>query len=204
MGAFDPSRFPGVQIHESVYIDEPCEIGPGTRIWHFSHIMQDCRIGENCNLGQNVVISSDVVLGRNVKIQNNVSVYTGVTLEDDVFCGPSMTFTNVTNPRSEIPRRDQYVETLIRRGATLGANSTIVCGVEIGRHAFVAAGSVVTHDVAPYSLVIGAPARRRGWMCRCGIKLPLPATDGRTECAECGNEYSDSSGGLEVLKEHQE
>jgi UDP-2-acetamido-3-amino-2,3-dideoxy-glucuronate N-acetyltransferase len=140
MPRFDPEAFPGVQIHESCYIDEPCSIGAGTKIWHFTHVMKNCTIGEGCNLGQNVVVSPDVTLGKNVKVQNNVSIYTGCVIEDDVFCGPSMVFTNVINPRSEIVRRDEYRRTLIRRGASIGANATVVCGIEIGQYAFIAAG----------------------------------------------------------------
>jgi UDP-2-acetamido-3-amino-2,3-dideoxy-glucuronate N-acetyltransferase len=197
----DPSRFPGVQIHESAWIDEPCEIGEGTTIWHFSHVMENARIGRNCNLGQNVVVSPDVVLGNNVKVQNNVSIYTGVILEDDVFCGPSMVFTNVVNPRSEIPRRDEYRRTLVRRGASLGANATLVCGVEIGRYAFVGAGAVVTRDVPAYALVVGSPARRVGWVCRCGVKLPAGSAEPR--CAACGNTYKEDGSSLGPLREVQ-
>lgn len=178
-------------LHESSYVDQPASIGEGTKIWHFSHIMKNCRIGESCNIGQNVVISPDVVIGRNVKIQNNVSVYTGCILEDDVFCGPSMVFTNVVNPRSHVIRRDEYKTTLVRRGASIGANSTVVCGITIGRFAFIGAGSVVTRDVPDYALLYGNPARIRGWMCNCGIKLPL-AVDGARQsaaCPECGRQY---------------
>lgn len=203
MPGFDPSRHPDVQVHESAWVDEPCEIGAGTRIWHFCHVMPGARIGRRCNLGQNVVVSSDVVLGDNVKVQNNVSLYTGVVLEDDVFCGPSMVFTNVVNPRSEIPRRDQYRRTLVRRGATLGANSTIVCGVEIGRYAFVGAGAVVTRDVPAYALVLGAPARRAGWTCRCGHGLPEPDEDALRVCEACGNQYRDAGESLVASKEAQ-
>jgi UDP-2-acetamido-3-amino-2,3-dideoxy-glucuronate N-acetyltransferase len=202
MPGFDPQRHPGVQIHESAYIDEPCEIGAGTRIWHFTHVMKNCRIGEHCNLGQNVVVSPDVVLGRNVKVQNNVSLYTGVVLEDDVFCGPSMVFTNILTPRSEIVRRDQYVQTVVRRGATLGANCTVVCGHEIGRYALVGAGAVVSRNVPAYALLVGVPARRVGWACRCGVKLAA-AGAGRWRCAACGNEYQERGEGLEPLKEVQ-
>jgi len=146
-------------LHESAYVDEPCIIGKGTKIWHFSHIMKNSRMGENCNIGQNVVVSPDVTIGNNVKIQNNVSVYTGCILEDDVFCGPSMVFTNVINPRSHVTRRDEYKTTLVRRGASLGANSTIVCGITIGKYAFIGAGSVVTKDVPDYCVVAGNPAK---------------------------------------------
>ena len=175
-------------VHESSYVDEPCEIGDGTKIWHFSHIMQNCVIGENCNIGQNVVISPNVVMGRNCKIQNNVSVYTGVVLEDDVFCGPSMVFTNVVNPRSEIVRKGEYQKTLVKRGASIGANATVLCGLTIGEFAFIGAGAVVTRNVEDYALVVGNPARRSGWMCRCGIKLPEP--DGEAvRCGACGAAY---------------
>ncbi len=158
-------------VHQSSFVDEPCEIGAGSKIWHFSHVMANCTLGERCNIGQNVVISPGVTIGNNVKIQNNVSVYTGCILEDDVFCGPSMVFTNVVNPRSHVTRRDEYRRTLVKKGASLGANSTVVCGVEIGRYAFVGAGSVVTKSVPDYALVFGNPARIRGWMCACGVKL---------------------------------
>ena len=178
-------------VHESSYVDAPCSIGPGTKIWHFSHIMKNSRIGANCNIGQNVVISPDVVVGNNVKIQNNVSVYTGCILEDDVFCGPSMVFTNVLNPRSHVRRRDEYKTTLVRKGASLGANCTVVCGTTIGRYAFVGAGSVVTRDIPDYALVYGNPARPRGWMCACGIALEFSGHDGRerSQCHACGARY---------------
>ena len=155
-------------VHESSYIDEPCQIGAGTKIWHFCHLLKNCRIGQDCNIGQNVSIASDVVVGNNVKIQNNVSLYTGVELEDDVFCGPSMVFTNVINPRSHVNRKSEYRRTLVKRGASLGANSTIVCGTTIGEFAFVGAGAVVTKDVPAYALVVGIPARQIGWVCECG------------------------------------
>jgi UDP-2-acetamido-3-amino-2,3-dideoxy-glucuronate N-acetyltransferase len=174
--------------HESSYVDSPCSIGPGTKIWHFSHIMKNCRIGNDCNIGQNVVVSPDVEIGNNVKIQNNVSVYTGCILEDDVFCGPSMVFTNVINPRSHVARKNEYKTTRIRRGASIGANSTVVCGTTIGRYAFVGAGSVVTKDIPDYALVYGNPAVLRGWVCNCGIKLSFPP-DGHTCCTACGAAY---------------
>ena len=157
--------------HPSAVIDEGCEIGEGTKIWHFSHIMSNCKIGKNCNLGQNVVVSPDVVLGNNVKVQNNVSIYTGVICEDDVFLGPSMVFTNVINPRSAVNRRGQYAKTTVKFGASIGANATIVCGNDIGRFAFIGAGAVVTKDVPDYALVIGNPARQTGWMSEYGHTL---------------------------------
>ena len=180
-------------IHESSYVDLPCEIGTGTKIWHFSHVMKDCKIGARCNIGQNVVISPGVILGDNVKVQNNVSIYTGCILEDDVFCGPSMVFTNVVNPRSHVVRRDEYKTTLVKRGASIGANCTIVCGTTIGRYAFIGAGSVVTRDVPDYALMYGNPARQHGWMCACGIKLEFK--DERVNCAECGAEYKKTGPG---------
>jgi UDP-2-acetamido-3-amino-2,3-dideoxy-glucuronate N-acetyltransferase len=179
-------------IHESSFVDQPSSIGAGTKIWHFSHIMEKAVVGRDCNLGQNVVVSSHCVLGNNVKIQNNVSVYTGVILEDDVFCGPSCVFTNVTNPRSHISRRDEYKTTLVKQGATIGANATIVCGVTLGRYCFIGAGSVVTRDVPDYAMMYGNPARLRGWVCYCGIKLNLSgsaATNETTECEPCGRRY---------------
>jgi UDP-2-acetamido-3-amino-2,3-dideoxy-glucuronate N-acetyltransferase len=178
-------------VHESSYVDDPCSIGTGSKIWHFSHIMRNCHIGERCNIGQNVVVSPDVVIGNNVKIQNNVSVYTGVILEDDVFCGPSMVFTNVINPRSHVVRKDEYKQTLVKRGASMGANCTIVCGITIGQYAFIGAGAVVTRDVPAYALMVGNPARVRGWMCACGIKLDFPAIgpEGCAKCVACGARY---------------
>lgn len=174
--------------HETAVIDEGCKIGKGTKIWHFTHIMQDCSIGENCNLGQNVVISPGVILGNNVKIQNNVSVYTGVVCEDDVFLGPSMVFTNVSNPRSAVIRRDQYEKTLVKKGATIGANATIVCGNNIGRYAFIGAGAVVTKEVRDYALVLGNPAKQAGWMSEFGHRLWFDEK-GMALCPESGEKY---------------
>ncbi len=173
--------------HPTAIIDRPCQIGEGTKIWHFSHVMENAELGPGCNLGQNVVISPGVRLGKNVKVQNNVSVYTGVELEEDVFCGPSMVFTNVMTPRSHINRRHEYQKTLVKRGATLGANSTVVCGTTIGRFAFVAAGAVVTQDVPDYALVMGVPARQVGWVCSCGVRLV--ETPPVTTCNSCGTAY---------------
>jgi len=183
-------------VHPSAYVDEPCEVGPGTKIWHFCHIMPHAKIGPNCNLGQNVFVASGVVIGANVKIQNNVSVYAGVELEDDVFCGPSCVFTNVINPRSQIVRHGQYQRTLVRRGATIGANATIVCGVTIGQYAFIGAGAVVTHDVPDYALMVGVPARHAGWMSRHGHRLPGPGGDGIMICPETGWRYREVEPGV--------
>jgi UDP-2-acetamido-3-amino-2,3-dideoxy-glucuronate N-acetyltransferase len=181
--------------HESAYVDDGCTIGNGTKIWHFSHVMSGATIGRRCNIGQNVVISPQVVVGDNVKIQNNVSVYTGVVLEDDVFCGPSMVFTNVINPRSHVSRKDEYRQTIVRRGATLGANSTVVCGHTVGRYAFVGAGSVVTKDVPDYALIVGNPARLIGWMCACGTKLSdARVAAGPLTCTACGSIYTLETG----------
>lgn len=185
-------------VHESAYVDQPCEIGAGTRIWHFCHIMADTRIGTHCNLGQNVVVSAHVVVGNGVKIQNNVSLYEGTVLEDDVFLGPSCVLTNVSNPRSQVLRKHLYEKTLIRRGATIGANATIVCGTEIGRYAFVAAGAVVTRDVPDYALMLGNPARQRGWMSRHGHRLN-PDAEGLAVCPESGLRYVLSDGRLRCL-----
>jgi UDP-2-acetamido-3-amino-2,3-dideoxy-glucuronate N-acetyltransferase len=175
-----------VSIHETAIVDDGATIGEGTRIWHWAHVCSGARIGAKCSLGQNVFIANDVDIGDNVKIQNNVSIYDAVTLEDDVFCGPSMVFTNVYNPRSAVARRDEYRPTMVRRGATLGANCTIVCGVTIGAHAFVGAGSVVNRDVAAYALMVGVPARRIGWMCLCGLRLP----DGGEANCNCSRTYT--------------
>lgn len=182
--------------HPSAIIDEGCEIGKGTKIWHFSHIMPNCKIGENCNIGQNVVISPDVVLGNNVKVQNNVSIYTGVICEDDVFLGPSMVFTNVTNPRSAVNRRGQYAKTTVKRGASIGANATIVCGHDIGKFAFIGAGAVVTKHVPDYALVVGNPARQMGWMSEFGIRLIFDKS-GVAICAESGEKYKMLNGMVE-------
>ena len=174
--------------HESAYVDEGCVIGEGTKIWHFSHIMSNCIIGENCNIGQNVVVSPEVRLGRNVKIQNNVSVYTGVICEDDVFLGPSMVFTNVINPRSAVARKNEYKQTILRRGASVGANATIVCGNEIGEYALIGAGSVITKPVPPYALVVGNPARQIGWVSEYGHRLNFDE-NGFATCPETGQQY---------------
>ncbi len=176
-------------MHESGYIDEPCEIGEGTKIWHFSHIMKNSTIGKNCNIGQNVVISPDVVLGDNVKVQNNVSVYTGVICENDVFLGPSCVFTNVINPRSAIVRKDEYKRTVVKKGASIGANATIICGNDIGRYAFIGAGAVVTKDVPDYALVIGNPAKIVGYMCECGNKLFKDYNCNVYKCRSCNKEF---------------
>jgi UDP-2-acetamido-3-amino-2,3-dideoxy-glucuronate N-acetyltransferase len=175
-----------VFIHESAFVDDGAQIGAGTRVWHFCHILSGAVIGERCSLGQNVVVMNGTRIGANVKIQNNVSVYEGVTLEDDVFCGPSMVFTNVINPRSHVSRRNEYRPTLVKRGASIGANATIICGSTLGEFCFIAAGAVVSKDVEPYSLMIGVPARRVGWVCECGEKLPDGVAPG---CAECGKQY---------------
>ncbi|MEI6681282.1 MAG: DapH/DapD/GlmU-related protein [Bacteroidota bacterium] len=183
--------------HESAIVDEGCLIGKGTKIWHFSHIMKGCVIGENCNLGQNVVVSPDVVLGRNVKVQNNVSIYTGVICEDDVFLGPSMVFTNVINPRSHILRKSQYQATLVRHGASIGANATIVCGNEIGEFAFIGAGTVVTKNVPAYALIIGNPGRQAGWMSEYGHRLHFD-NEGIAVCPESHEKYQLTSDGVVV------
>ncbi len=174
--------------HESAIIDEPCEIAEGVKIWHFSHIMSNCKIGERCNIGQNVVISPDVILGKNVKVQNNVSIYTGVICEDDVFLGPSMVFTNVINPRSAVNRKDQYAKTIVKKGASIGANATIVCGHDIGEYAFVGAGAVITKTVPAYALVVGNPAKQIGWVSEYGHRLNFDEK-GFAECPETKQKY---------------
>ena len=174
--------------HESAYIDEGCKIGKGTKIWHFSHVMANCTLGENCNIGQNVVISPEVVLGRNVKVQNNVSIYTGVTCDDDVFLGPSMVFTNVTNPRSAVNRKSQYAKTHVGKGVSIGANATIVCGHDIGKFAFIGAGAVVTKNVPDYALLVGNPAKQLGWMSEFGQRLAFD-NQGNATCSESGQKY---------------
>ncbi|RIK29095.1 MAG: N-acetyltransferase [Chloroflexi bacterium] len=183
-------------VHPTAIVDEPCVIGRDAKIWHFCHIMRGAHIGEGCNLGQNVFIANDVRIGNNVKIQNNVSVYAGVELEDDVFCGPSCVFTNVSNPRSQIVRHSLYEPTRVRRGATIGANATIVCGVTIGRYAFIGAGAVVTQNVPDYALVLGVPARQVGWMSRHGHRLPNPDKEGVMICPESGWRYTQGEDGL--------
>lgn len=181
-------------VHPSSFVDDGAVIGRGTKIWHFSHVMPGAVIGERCNLGQNVVVMPGTRLGDNVKVQNNVSIYEGVELEDDVFCGPSCVFTNVTNPRSHVSRKHEYRKTYVKRGASIGANATIVCGVTLGEYAFIGAGAVVTSDVPAYGLMVGVPARRVGWMCQCGERLHAAA--GRASCAVCGAGYEEAGGAL--------
>ncbi len=182
-------------IHESAYVDDGALIGADTRIWHFCHVNPGAVIGERCSLGQNVVVMPGVRIGNNVKIQNNVSLYEGVTLEDDVFCGPSMVFTNVMNPRSHVSRKHEYQPTLVQRGATIGANATVVCGTTLGRYAFIGAGAVITKDVPAFALMAGVPARRIGWMCRCGERLP---DAGVGTCQACGTRYVSSGSGIAI------
>ena len=184
--------------HESAIIHPDASIGEGTKIWHFSHIMANCKIGKECNIGQNVVVSPDVALGDNVKVQNNVSIYSGVICEDDVFLGPSMVFTNVINPRSHVVRRGQYAKTIVRKGASIGANATIVCGHEIGEYAFIGAGAVVTKEVLPYALVLGNPARQVGWMSKFGHKLIFNA-EGMASCPESGEHYQLNENNLIII-----
>lgn len=188
----------GYFAHPSAYIDEGCVIGKGVKIWHFSHIMTGCIIGDDCNIGQNVVISPKVVLGKNVRVQNNVSIYEGVICEDDVFLGPSMVFTNVVNPRSAVSRKHEYQSTMVRKGATIGANATIVCGNEIGSYAFIGAGAVITKPVFPYALVVGNPARQIGWMSEYGQRLEFDER-GRSVCPESGEEYMLENGRVKRL-----
>lgn len=186
--------------HETAIIDDNCEIGEGTKIWHFSHIMPNCVIGENCNIGQNVVISPEVILGKNVKIQNNVSIYSGVICEDDVFLGPSMVFTNITNPRSAINRRGEYAKTVVRKGASIGANATIVCGHDIGEYAFIGAGAVVTKTVPAFALVVGNPAKQMGWMSEYGHRLDFDEK-GIAICPESKEKYKFEAGKVQKIKE---
>jgi UDP-2-acetamido-3-amino-2,3-dideoxy-glucuronate N-acetyltransferase len=181
-------------VHESSYVDDGVEIGENTKIWHFSHILKNTRIGRGCSFGQNVVAGPNVIIGNNVKVQNNVSIYDGVELGDDVFCGPSMVFTNVINPRSAVSRKNEFRRTVVGRGASMGAHCTIVCGTTIGEYAFIGAGAVVTKDVPPYALMVGNPARQRGWMCRCGEKIAFDGNHG--VCTGCRSEYSLQDGAV--------
>jgi UDP-2-acetamido-3-amino-2,3-dideoxy-glucuronate N-acetyltransferase len=185
-------------IHESAYIDDGATIGADTKVWHFSHVLGGAVIGNRCSLGQNVVVMNGVKIGNNVKIQNNVSVYEGVEIEDDVFCGPSMVFTNVINPRSHVSRKHEYMRTLVKRGASIGANATIVCGATLGEYAFIGAGAVVSKDVPAYALMVGVPARRIGWMCQCGERL---SDQGEGTCAVCGSRYVRSGEGIARVEE---
>ena len=186
----------GYFVHESSYVDEPVDIGEGTRIWHFTHILSGARIGRDCSIGQNVNVGGGAIIGDRVKIQNNVSVYDGVVLEDEVFCGPSMVFTNVINPRAFVSRKSEYQQTRVGRGATLGANATIICGCSIGAYAFIGAGAVVSRDVSPHALVYGNPARQQGWVCRCGTGLTFQA--GQATCESCGLGYTRSGQQIEL------
>ena len=193
-------NYEDVFIHDSSFIDDNVEIGPGTKIWHFSHILKDCKIGNDCSFGQNVVVGQSVVIGNKVKIQNNVSVYEGVTLEDGVFCGPSCVFTNVNNPRSEIVRKNEFRKTLVKRGATLGANCTIVCGVTIGVFAFIGAGAVISKDVPSYALMVGVPAKQVGWMSEYGEKLDLPLIgNAETICKHTNQKYQLKDGQVTII-----
>jgi UDP-2-acetamido-3-amino-2,3-dideoxy-glucuronate N-acetyltransferase len=196
----------GALVHESSYVDEGAIVGKGTRIWHFCHVMKGAEIGEQCSIGQNVVVMPGVVLGRNVKVQNNVSIYEGVRCEDDVFLGPSAVFTNVVNPRSHVSRKHEYRSTLVKRGASIGANATIVCGHDLGEYAFVAAGAVVTRSVPAYALVAGVPARVIGWMCACGERLPMAAKAGgagKVSCSACGSTYEPADDGESIRRTEQ-
>jgi len=186
-----------VFVHQSSYVDEGARIGAGTKIWHFCHVMPGAVIGERCNLGQNVVVMPGAWLGNNVKVQNNVSIYEGVVLEDDVFCGPSCVFTNVVNPRSHVSRKAEYRRTLVRRGTSIGANATILCGITLGEYSFIGAGAVVRSDVPAFALMVGVPARRVGWMCRCGVRVQL--RDGRATCSACGTSYGETEGVLRLI-----
>lgn len=189
----------GYSVHESSYVDEGARVGAGTKIWHFCHVMSGATIGPRCTIGQNVVVMAGTSLGANVKVQNNVSIYEGVHCEDDVFLGPSMVFTNVINPRSHVPRKNEYKRTDVRRGATIGANATVICGHELGEYCFVAAGAVVTRDVLPFALVAGMPARLVGWVCRCGVRLPLSPelhNGNRATCGACSTAYIADAGRL--------
>jgi UDP-2-acetamido-3-amino-2,3-dideoxy-glucuronate N-acetyltransferase len=188
---------PEYTVHPSSFVDAGARVGAGTQIWHFSHVMPGAVIGERCNLGQNVVVMPGTRIGNNVKIQNNVSIYEGVELEDDVFCGPSCVFTNVMNPRSHVSRKHEYRRTLVRRGTSIGANATIVCGVTLGEYSFVGAGAVVTTDVPAYGLMVGVPARRVGWMCQCGERLSV--AQGRATCGACGARYEEGGGLLQPI-----
>jgi UDP-2-acetamido-3-amino-2,3-dideoxy-glucuronate N-acetyltransferase len=187
------SIHPDAFVHESAYVDDGATIGAGSKVWHFCHVLGGAVIGERCSLGQNVVVMNGTRVGNNVKVQNNVSIYEGVELEDDVFCGPSMVFTNVLNPRAHDSRRHEFRKTLVRRGATIGANATIVCGTTLGEYAFIGAGAVVADDVQAYALMVGVPARRIGWMCQCGERLP---DDGKGTCAACGSSYEPTADGI--------
>lgn len=188
---------PDYFAHESSYIDDGAVIGAGTKIWHFCHILPGAVIGEHCNLGQNVVVMGGTRLGNNVKVQNNVSIYEGVTLEDDVFCGPSCVFTNVVNPRSHVSRKSEYQPTLVRRGATIGANATVICGATLGEYSFIGAGAVVRGEIPAYALMVGVPARRVGWMCQCGVRLDLRGSE--AACAACGARYREEGGVLRQI-----
>jgi UDP-2-acetamido-3-amino-2,3-dideoxy-glucuronate N-acetyltransferase len=191
-----------VFVHESAYVDDGAVIGKGSKVWHFCHVMPGAIIGERCNLGQNVVVMPGTRLGNNVKVQNNVSIYEGVTIEDDVFCGPSCVFTNVTNPRSHVSRKHEYRPTLVRRGTSIGANATIVCGVTLGEYAFIGAGAVVTSDVPAFALMVGVPARRVGWMCQCGERLHL--RERAAACGSCGATYREEQGALQLIDPPQD
>ena len=188
-------------IHSTACVDEKVRIGAGTKIWHFSHILKNSRLGENCVVGQNACIGPDVIIGQGVKIQNNVSVYKGVTLEDGVFCGPSCVFTNVFTPRAFIERKDEFLPTLVKRGATIGANATILCGITIGQYALIGAGAVVNKDVPAYAVVVGVPAKQKGWACKCGVPLKKSKASTALKCQRCGSKYKTQKGKLLVIKE---